>query len=97
MEPFLNPQYVDSANKTVWNCPLKWWRAKEKTYPKLAWLARRILAIPATSAASERLFSIVGLLITAKRNRLSGIHTVETMVFLHEAFDQYLELQKLKK
>jgi len=39
--------------------------------PTLAILARRYLAIPATSAPSESIFSIAGDTITKKRNKLS--------------------------
>ncbi len=40
-------------------------------FPTLAILARRYLAIPASSAPSESIFSIAGDIITKKRNRLS--------------------------
>ncbi|XP_065321739.1 uncharacterized protein LOC135929151 [Gordionus sp. m RMFG-2023] len=39
---------------------LLWWKRQEKNLPKLSRLARKILAIPATSATSERGFSIAG-------------------------------------
>lgn len=40
-------------------------------YPIVAQIARDYLAIPATSAASERVFSNGSDIITKKRNRLS--------------------------
>jgi hypothetical protein len=40
-------------------------------YPLIASIAKDHLAIPATSADSERLFSVGGDIITKKRNRLS--------------------------
>jgi len=63
-----------------WNsegCPgpqtdiLKYWAAKQYQYPVVAKIARDYLAIPATSAASERIFSNGSDIITKKRNRLS--------------------------
>jgi hypothetical protein len=43
------------------NNPLEWWKGNEKQYPLLARVARKVLAIPATSASSERVFSAAGL------------------------------------
>jgi hypothetical protein len=50
---------------------LKYWCAKQYQYPVIARIARDHLAIPATSAASERVFSNGSDIITKKRNRLS--------------------------
>ncbi|KAL5488985.1 hypothetical protein EMCRGX_G018020 [Ephydatia muelleri] len=49
---------------------LLWWKAQVDKYPNLSALARRILAIPATSAPSERLFSQSSLLLTKKQSHL---------------------------
>ena len=40
--------------------PLSFWKDNESTYPNLAELAKKYLAIPASSAPVERLFSIGG-------------------------------------
>jgi len=42
-----------------------------KSYPLVAKVARHLLAIPATSVASETLFSKAGDVITKKCNRLA--------------------------
>jgi hypothetical protein len=54
---------------------LKYWASKEYEFPTIARMARDHLAIPATSAASESVFSIGGDIITKKRNRLGAGNT----------------------
>ena len=39
---------------------LTWWGKRESEFPKLSKIARNTLAIPATSASSERIFSKMG-------------------------------------
>jgi hypothetical protein len=41
-------------------CPLQWWRCHEHQLPHLAKMARQFLAMPASSAGVERLFSSAG-------------------------------------
>ena len=50
--------------------PLDWWKLQKTQFPILAMIARDYLAIPATSAPSERAFSASGDMITADRGRL---------------------------
>ena len=40
--------------------PLAWWKTQQTTYPTLAKMASYYLAIPASSAAVERIFTIAG-------------------------------------
>src|SRR6185369_1550527 len=49
----------------------QWWNDHKHRFPILAQLARMFLAVPATSVASERLFSDAGNNITIKRTSLS--------------------------
>ena len=51
---------------------LKFWVSKQYQYPILATIARDYLAIPATSAASECVFSVGGDIVIKKWNRLAG-------------------------
>jgi hAT family C-terminal dimerisation region len=37
--------------------PLYWWKTSSSNYPKLSEVAKKVLAIPATSAASENFFN----------------------------------------
>ena len=50
--------------------PLTWWNGMCASRP-LAVIAKKILSLPATSAACERRFSTYGNIHTAKRNRLT--------------------------
>ena len=61
--------------------PLEWWKKHHPVFPCLARVARHVLAIPATSASSERLFSRAGSVITPKRNRLAS-GTASTFIAL---------------
>jgi hypothetical protein len=64
--------------------PLEWWKCYgESRYPLTAGLAKILLAIPATSVPSERLFSTAGNLINAKRGCLSS-DNVDTILFLNK-------------
>jgi len=67
--------------------PLKEWCHGVKIFPWLSLLARRVLAIPATSAAPERLFPTSGNTMTKKWCILSCDH-LEECVYLHEAWTQ---------
>ncbi|CAM9467052.1 unnamed protein product, partial [Ectocarpus sp. 4 AP-2014] len=64
--------------------PLDWWRVRCTYFPHLANLARRVLAIPATQAESERLFSCAGNIVTKNRNNLAP-STVELLVLLRHS------------
>ena len=64
-------------------CILGWWNFHSKMFPILSSLARMVLAIPASSAKSERTFSTCGNLVTQKRSRL-GPNKVEELVITKE-------------
>ncbi len=64
-------------------CPLQWWRQHHCRFPYISQLALKVLAIPATSAPSERVFSTAGLTIAKDRARLESDRANE-LVFLHD-------------
>ena len=51
---------------------MSWWYVNNVNFSGIAKIARKWLCVSATSTASERVFSDCGLVVTAKRSRLSG-------------------------
>ena len=74
----------------------EWRRGAVHLFPWLGVLARRVLAIPATSAAPERLFSTAGNVMTKKRSRLT-CDNMEEFVYLHDVWPQVREWEAVKK
>ena len=74
--------------------PLDWWKQNEFRFKRLAKLAKEILGIPATSTASERLFSTAGLTVTKLRNSLKP-DNVDALVFLNKNFD-FLDVSQIQ-
>jgi hypothetical protein len=60
---------------------LAWWKDHQDVLPLLSYLARVVLAIPAASSKSERLFSTAGLVVTPLRNRLDP-EKVEDLIMI---------------
>jgi len=65
-------------------------------FPWLRVLPRRVFAIPATSAVSERFFSTAGDVMTKKRSRLTCDNMGE-LVYLQEVWSQVREWEAIKK
>ena len=61
---------------------IDWWNLKSEKYPRLSTLARKMLAVPGTSGASESVFSRAGRTVTELRSRLSP-ETVRNLLLLH--------------
>ena len=60
---------------------LAWWKVNKRHYPYLAAFARLVLAVPATSAPSERMFSVAGLIVNKARASMQDAN-VGMLVFL---------------
>lgn len=65
---------------------LAFWRKHQATLPLLSWLARRVLCIPASSAASERAFSTGGKVVSPSRTLLNG-EMAEDLIWIQKNFD----------
>ena len=63
--------------------PLICWKEYCDRFPIIAKVARRTLCIPATSAPSERAFSVAGLTISKLRSRLKP-ENASCLIFLKE-------------
>lgn len=74
---------------------LHWWNKNKENFPMLAQLSKFILAIPASSAPSERLFSSAGNTVTDKRNRISP-EVLNGVLFLKSNYDLLDALLKKK-
>ena len=60
--------------------PLEWWRKNNEQFPTLSKLTKKLFCIPATSVPSERVFSIVGNIVTKKRASLKP-ENVDMLIF----------------
>ena len=73
----------------TFECPARkadicvWWSMYEHKLPQLARIARMILAIPASSAKSERVFSVGSRTVTALRGNLAP-KKVEELIVIKE-------------
>ena len=77
----------------------EWRRGVVYLFPWLGVLSRRVLSVPATSAAPrspERLFSTPSNVMTKKRSRLT-CDNMEELVYLHEVWPQVREWEAVKK
>ena len=62
---------MQNSETKAYNCPLDWWKTSAHRFKNFERLAVKYLAIPATSAPSERIWSRAARVRTAKRNKLS--------------------------
>ena len=74
-------QYSKIAVQPLKDDPLDWWRGERKRFPELAKVARVVLAIPATSAPTERVFSKLGRVCARERAHMNPI-MADALMFL---------------
>lgn len=77
--------YMQLAATYLKSDPFSTWKDWSKGMPMLSEVARKWLAVPASSASSERVFSSAGLTISKKRTKL-GAKRAATLVFLKTAW-----------
>ena len=97
MTNYINePRLERLNNENMPQNPLQWWAEHESKYPILSSLARNVLCIPATSAPTERLFSIAGLTIADNRASLLP-DNAEEIIYLRVAWRKVEDLRKRKR
>lgn len=74
-------KYRSMVPLTLTENALDWWKSHETELPILANLARSCLCIPATSVASERVFSTAGDIVSSQRSSLRP-DCVDQLIFL---------------
>lgn len=85
--------YVDPGINASSFDLLSWWRVNSNRFPFLARVARRFLAVPATSAPAERVWSTAGNLVDDSRARLRD-DNIEALVMCHQNFATLLSKVK---
>ena len=59
--------------------PLMWWKQHQQEFPRLDRMTRQYLAVSASSASPERLFSSLGLVKSDLRGRLLDTTLIDVM------------------
>lgn len=67
---------------------LRFWQTSNEKFPRLAALARIVLAIPCTSTPSEQVFSTTGLIMNSKRTTLAP-ENVGKIQLIHDNYDLF--------
>lgn len=75
------------AEDVLHNDILKFWKERRVNFPWLSTAVRKFLCIQATSTPCERLFSICGLIYSAKRNRLQP-ERLDKTCFIHDNYER---------
>jgi len=74
--------FASEPQKAFDSNPLSWWKEHEHRFKSLSRLAKKYLAIPATSAPSEHVFSLAGNTCNRRRASLSP-KNLDALVFLN--------------
>ncbi len=84
--------YVDQKQKHV-SCLLKYWAGASSSgdCPVLCVMARDYLAVQASSVPCERLFSVAGHIVRAKRGRLTGSTIMKLLCLKYWEFDSLVD------
>lgn len=73
--------YIELSEKFMGDDPIVFWSKHQSELPQLACYAFRILSIPASSSAVERVFSYGGLIIRPNRATMTD-DLLSSLIFL---------------
>lgn len=65
--------------------PIVWWKDQQLKYPLLSKAAKNTLVVQATSVSAERVFSVAGDVVSAKRAALDP-DTVNSIIFINKNY-----------
>ena len=85
------PMYLKLKNIEPKCDVFTWWYNNRNSFPYLYKLAKKYLIIPATSAASERVFSTAGYILNERRTRLKDDH-LDMLIFLNNFLPDFYNL-----
>lgn len=89
-------QYLSEPRSPTTSCPLKFWESNLNRFTILAKIARKYLAIPASSAGVERIFSISGWLSRARRASITS-ENISRLLLVREEVQRSLAQRGLKR
>ena len=72
LEQYAKIQYNKAQKKDMQG--MSWWRERKNEYPFLFKAVKALLATPATSVPSERVFSEAGYIARARRSKILPFH-----------------------
>jgi hypothetical protein len=82
--------FINAGTKEYRN-PLIWWKHNKADFPIMSELARILLCIQATSAPSERIFSLASRVISKLRSSLNPDNASQ-IIFVNGALDWFDQL-----
>jgi hypothetical protein len=82
--------FINARTKEYRN-PLIWWKNNKADFPIMSELAKILLCIPATSAPSERIFSLASRVISEVRSSLNP-DDASQIIFVNGALDWFDQL-----
>lgn len=82
-------EYLRVPEISIKESPVRYWHANKDRFPVLSFMAYKYLAMPASSASVERLFSVAGSIISSRRASMT-IDTAEKIIFYREYLHQGL-------